>query len=81
MTAEQLRKKKWINSADYLESAKMISNVFDPLMSEILIRHYLFSQTIGFIAETLFYSKRTIQRKHKKALDLISVKEGKFGLD
>lgn len=39
----------------------------------ILIRHYLAYETFEQIAERMHYDKRTIQRKHKQALDKIVI--------
>ena len=48
-----------------------IKSVCDDTLQEILTRHYLLYETIDVIFEKMHYDRRSIQRKHKQALDKI----------
>ena len=50
---------------------KSISQMPDDRLKEILARHYLTYETIESVAESMNYDRRTIQKKHLKALDKI----------
>ena len=50
-----------------------IEAVEDYDLQTILIRHYLAYETFETIAEKMHYEKRTIQRKHKAALEKMSL--------
>ncbi|MDE7094800.1 MAG: hypothetical protein K2O52_07810, partial [Oscillospiraceae bacterium] len=55
------------------EIAQTIATVSDMQLQAILNRKYLAYQTIEQIAEEMFFDKRSIQRKHKRALDLLAI--------
>lgn len=55
------------------EIAGAIATVGDDDMQAILMWHYLMYETFDKIAEKMHYDKRTIQRKHKAALDQIVI--------
>jgi len=55
------------------EITVVIEAVPDLDAQSILIRHYLAYETFEQIAEKMHYDKRTIQRKHKQALDKIVI--------
>ena len=58
---------------------KAISYLHDDELEEILTRHYFLCETIETIAENMHYDRRTIQKKHLKALDkLIMPKESEM---
>lgn len=48
-----------------------IAQVPDPELRAILERRYLACQTMNQIAEAMHFDLRTIQRKHKKALEFL----------
>jgi hypothetical protein len=50
-----------------------ICTVPDQELRTILIRRYLSYETMERIAEHMHYEKRTVQRKHKKALDQVVI--------
>lgn len=50
-----------------------ICTVDDMDAQAILVRHYLVYQSFDRIAEEMQYDKRTIQRKHKAALDKVVI--------
>ena len=50
---------------------KAISYLHDDGLKEILTKHYLTYETIESVIENMYYSRRTIQKKHLKALDKI----------
>lgn len=50
---------------------KAISYLHDDELKEILTKHYLTYETIESVIENMYYSRRTIQKKHLKALDKI----------
>ena len=64
-TRERLR--ELINIREEISTA--IRKVDDPDMQAILVRHFLAYETFEMIAEKMHYSKPTIIRKYKKALD------------
>ena len=64
-TRERLR--TLVNIREEISSA--IRNVDDPDMQAILVRHFLAYETFEMIADKMHYSKPTIMRKYKKALD------------
>lgn len=51
------------------EILRQINTIPDLLLQAILIRRYLNGETMEQIAAAMFYDVRTIQRKHKIALD------------
>lgn len=55
------------------EITAAVRSVADPDMQAILVRHYLAYQTFERIAEEMHYNERTIQRKHKAALDKVVI--------
>lgn len=55
------------------EIRSQIDSLPDLQLQAILIRRYLNDQTMEQIAESMFYDLRTIQRKHKQALDFLSL--------
>lgn len=55
------------------EISTAIRQVDDPDMQAILVRHYMAYETFEQIAEKMHYDKRTIQRKHKKAIDKVVI--------
>lgn len=55
------------------EICGMIRTVDDLDMQAILVRHYLAYETFEVIAEKMHYSRPTIMRKYKHALDLIDI--------
>ena len=55
------------------EITAVIQAIPDLDAQTILIRHYLAYETFEQIAERMHYDKRTIQRKHKQALDKIVI--------
>ena len=55
------------------EIAQAIATVSDMQLKAILNRKYLAYQTIEQIAEDMFFDRRSIQRKHKQALDLLKI--------
>ena len=55
------------------EITAVIQAISDLDAQTILIRHYLAYETFEQIAERMHYDKRTIQRKHKQALDKIVI--------
>lgn len=55
------------------EIAQAIATVPDMQLEAILNRKYLAYQTIEQIAEDMFFDRRSIQRKHKQALDLLEI--------
>ena len=55
------------------EIALAIADISDMQLQAILNRKYLAYQTIEQIAEEMFFDRRSIQRKHKKALDLLKI--------
>lgn len=68
-TRERLRKLVEIRE----EISTAIRQVDDPDMQAILVRHYLAYETFEQIAEKMHYDKRTIQRKHKRAIDNVVI--------
>ena len=58
---------------------KAISCLHDDELKEILTSHYLTYETIESVVENMYYERRTIQKKHLKALDKIMMpKEGEM---
>lgn len=55
------------------EVTRAIDSVPDKQLQAILIRKYLNYETNEQIAESMFYDIRTIQRKHRKALDMLVI--------
>jgi hypothetical protein len=55
------------------EITQAIAAVEDYDMQAILVRHYLAYETFELIAEKMHYDLRTIQRKHKRALDEVVI--------
>ena len=55
------------------EITQAIAAVDDYDMQAILVRHYLAYETFETIAEKMHYDKRTIQRKHKTALEKVVI--------
>lgn len=55
------------------EITQAIAAVEDYDMQAILVRHYLAYETFELIAEKMRYDKRTIQRKHKAAIDKVVI--------
>lgn len=55
------------------EITQAIAAVDDYDMQAILVRHYLAYETFELIAEKMHYDKRTIQRKHKAAIDKVVI--------
>ena len=55
------------------EITAVISKIGDYDMQAILVRHYLAYETFELIAEKMHYDLRTIQRKHKRALDEVVI--------
>ena len=55
------------------EITQAIAAVDDYDMQAILVRHYLAYETLETIAEKMHYDKRTIQRKHKTALEKVVI--------
>ena len=55
------------------EIRTVILSLPDPQLQAILFRRYLAYETHEKIAEAMFYDIRTIQRKHKQALDSIAL--------
>lgn len=55
------------------EITQVIRRVEDTDEQTILVWHYLAYQTFDCIAEKMNYDKRTIQRKHKRALDKVVI--------
>jgi hypothetical protein len=55
------------------EIAAVIRGVDDLDEQTILVRHYLAYEKIDTVAEKMHYEKRTIQRKHNKALEKIVI--------
>ena len=53
------------------EIQQAIFNIPDPELQSILIYRYLNALTVAQTAECLNYDPRTIQRKHKLALDML----------
>jgi len=68
-TRERLRELASIRE----EICTVIRTVEDPDMQSILVRHYLAYETFETIADKMNYDKRTIQRKHKKAIDKVVI--------
>ncbi len=58
------------------EIRNTILSLPDLQMQTILLRKYLSYETNEKIADAMFYDVRTIQRKHKQALDQISLPAG-----
>ena len=57
------------------EISDRIAQIPDLELRAILERKYLACQTMAQIAEAMYYDLRTIQRKYKKALDLLENSE------
>lgn len=58
--------------ADHIARIKaVISAVEEPDLYAVLSRRYISYQSMGDIAEAMHYDRKTIQRKHKAALDEI----------
>lgn len=57
----------------YSEIDEAIQKIDDDILQSILKRRYLAFETIEQIAEGMDYERRTIQRKHKIALDKLSL--------
>lgn len=55
------------------EITRLIESIPDMQLQSILIRRYLIGETMEQIAEAMFYDVRTIQRKHKEALDALDI--------
>ena len=55
------------------EIRRVIENIPDMEIQSIFTRKYLAYETNEQIAEALFYDVRTVQRKHKKALDSLII--------
>lgn len=55
------------------EITQAIAAVDDYDMQAILVRHYLAYETFEMIAEKMHYDLRTIQRKHKRALEQVVI--------
>lgn len=55
------------------EIADAIRQVDDLDGQTILVRHYLAYEKIDLVAEKMHYDKRTIQRKHNKALEMVVI--------
>ena len=69
VSIQQKKIKELLNIREEIQDA--IFQVCDDVLGTILTRHYLLYETIEAIAEEMHYDKRTIQRKHKQALDKI----------
>ncbi|MDE5737466.1 MAG: hypothetical protein K2H93_03780 [Oscillospiraceae bacterium] len=52
---------------------KAISYLHDDELKEILTKHYLTYEIIESVVENMYYERRTIQKKHLKALDKIMI--------
>lgn len=71
---EQKTREKLIELMQIREQiTQAIEAVEDYDLQTILIRHYLAYETFETIAEKMHYEKRTIQRKHKAALEKMSL--------
>ena len=57
------------------EIAERISEIPDMQLRSVLERKYLAYQSLDQIAREMFFDKRTIQRKQKKALDLLKISD------
>ena len=55
------------------EIRKAISSIHDPELEMILFRRYLMYETVPEIAHQMFFTVRTVQRKHLKALEKITI--------
>ena len=55
------------------EIRKAISSIHDPELEAILVRRYLLYETVPEIARQMFFTVRTVQRKHLKALEKITI--------
>jgi len=53
------------------EIRQVILTIPDEVIRNIFLRKYLAYETNDQIAEAMFYDCRTIQRKHKKGLDML----------
>ncbi|MDE6708458.1 MAG: hypothetical protein K2K06_10545, partial [Oscillospiraceae bacterium] len=72
---QQKKIKELLNIREEIQDA--IFQVCDDILGTILTRHYLLYETIDTIAEEMHYDRRSIQRKHLKALDNIVLHETK----
>ncbi|MDE6004534.1 MAG: hypothetical protein K2G88_04015 [Oscillospiraceae bacterium] len=71
---QEQKQKKLILLANIREEiAQVITSVCNMQLQAILNRKYLAYQTIEQIAEDMFFDRRSIQRKHKQALDLLEI--------
>lgn len=68
-TMARLQELVWIRE----EITSAIRMVEDQDMQSILVRHYLAYETFKTIADKMHYDIRTIQRKHKKALENVVI--------
>jgi len=70
------RKEELIRLAKLREEIyQVILTIADEEIRNIFLRKYLAYETNEQIAEAMFFDVRTIQRKHKKALDLLMIPE------
>ena len=68
------RKEELIRLAKIREEIyQLILTIADEKIRNIFLRKYLAYETNEQIAEAMFYDLRTIQRKHKKALDSLII--------
>lgn len=56
-----------------IEIEKKINSVDNPLLCEVLNQKYIFGKTLEEIALILNYSKRHIERLHKKGIENIEI--------
>lgn len=75
VSIQQKKIKELLNVREEIQDA--IFQVCDDVLGTILTRHYLLYETIDTIAEEMHYDRRSIQRKHLKALDNIVLHETK----
>ena len=75
VSIQQKKIKELLNIREEIQDA--IFQVCDDVLGTILTRHYLLYETIDTIAEEMHYDRRSIQRKHLKALDNIVLYETK----
>ena len=75
VSIQQKKIKELLNVREEIQDA--IFQVCDDVLGTILTRHYLLYETIDTIAEEMHYDRRSIQRKHLKALDNIVLYETK----
>lgn len=74
MNLQEKKEKRLILLANIREEiAQAIATVPNMQLQAILTQKYLAYQTIEQIAEDMFFDRRTIQRKHKQALDLLKI--------